>query len=453
MKEPRRVVITGLGIVSPLGCDLGTFWHFLSQGTSGVAPITSFDTSPFSSSLGAEVKDFDPADFIPRKQVRRMGRVTHFAVVSAMMAVRDAQLDFDRENRSEIGICMGTSIAGLKEALETHDSIQRKHYQHTNPFAMTSTFPNAVSAEVAIALNVHGNCETYSIGCSSTANALGRAYDLIAAGHTDLVIAGGSEAPLHPSIFSVMEAARTLAPDEGGAIRNHPRPFDRTRCGMVIGEGAGCVVLEEFEHARRRGAPMYAEFEGWGFTCDAYSMAKPLESGEQQHRAIGRTLASAHWFPEEVDYVNACGLGTIDLDAVETSAIKHALGSQAYRIPVSSFKGALGHAFAASGAFQVIGTALALEHQFIPPTLHLTTPDPTCDLDYVAMRGRPARMRRALINSFGFGGKNIVLALSHVNTMTSQDLLLQGSEWDAIHRQPVGAALARSHSRSPVIWK
>jgi 3-oxoacyl-[acyl-carrier-protein] synthase II len=342
---------------------------------------------------------------------------------------------------------MGTSIAGLKEALETHDSIQRKHYQHTNPFAMTSTFPNAVSAEVAIALNVHGNCETYSLGCSSTANALGRAYDLIAAGRTDLVIAGGAEAPLHPSIFSVMEAARTLAPDERGTIRNHPRPFDRTRCGMVLGEGAGCVVLEEFEHARRRDAPMYAELEGWGFTCDAYSMAKPLETGEQQCRAIGQSLTSAHWFPEEVDYISACGLGTIDLDAAETSAIKHALGNQAYRIPVSSFKGALGHAFAASGAFQVIGTALALEYQFIPPTLNLMTPDPTCDLDYVAITGRPARLRRALINSFGFGGKNIVLALSHINTITPQNLPLQGSDWGAIHHHPVGAALARSRQQ------
>lgn len=453
MNAPRRVVMTGLSVISPLGCDLGTFWHLLSQGSSGVAPITSFDTSPFGSSLGAEVKDFDPADFIPRKQVRRMGRVTHFAVAAAMMAVRDAQLDLERENRSEIGICMGTSIAGLKEALETHDSIIRKHYQHTNPFAMTSTFPNAVSAEVAIALNVHGNCETYSIGCSSTANALGRAFELIAAGHTDLVIAGGAEAPLHPSIFSVMEAARTLAPDERGTVRNHPRPFDRTRCGMVLGEGAGCVVLEEFEHARRRGAPMYAEMEGWGFTCDAYSMAKPLETGEQQQRAIEQTLTSAHWFPEEVDYINACGLGTIDLDAVETSAIKHALGHQAHRIPVSSFKGALGHAFAASGAFQVIGTALALEHQFIPPTLNLTTPDPSCDLDYVAMQGRPVRLRRALIDSFGFGGKNIVLALSHVNAATQHDPFLRTSEWDMVHRQPVGAALARSRNRNPVIWK
>ena len=453
MRTPRRVVMTGLGVISPLGCDPKTFWHLLSQGMGGVAPITSFDTSPFSSSLGAEVKDFDPLDFIPRKQARRMGRVTHFAVGSAMMAVRDARLNLDLEDRSEIGICMGTSIAGLKEALETHDSILRKQYQHTSPFAMTSTFPNAVSAEVAIALNVHGSCETYSIGCSSTANAIGRAYELIAGGHTDVVIAGGAEAPLHPSIFSVMEAARTLAPDERGTIRNHPRPFDLNRSGMVLGEGAGCVVLEEFEHARRRGGPMYAELEGWGFTCDAYSMAKPLETGAQQQRAIGQSLSAAHWFPEEVDYINACGLGTVDLDAVETAAIRHALGSQAYRIPVSSFKGALGHAFAASGAFQVIGTALALEHQFIPPTLNLTTPDPTCDLDYVALTGRPARIRRALVNSFGFGGKNIVLALSHVNAVTPQDPLLRMSDWDAIHNQPVGAAMARSLRANPVQWK
>ncbi len=447
MKQDRRVVITGLGVVSPLGIDPRMFWHLLSRGESGVAPITSFDTSPFGACLGAEVKDFDPADFLPRKQVRRMGRVTHFAVASAMMAVRDAALDLDREDRLQVGVSMGTSIAGLKEALETHDSIQRKQYQHTNPFAMTSTFPNAVSAEIAIALNVHGTCETYSNGCSSTANAIGRAYDLITAGHSEVMIAGGSEAPLHPSIFSVMEAGRTLAADERGTIRNHPRPFDRTRCGMVLGEGAGCVVLEEYEHARRRGAKLYAELEGWSFTCDAYSMAKPLETGALQQRAVAQTLMAARWFPEEVDYVNACGLGTIDLDAIETATIKRALGGHAYRIPVSSFKAALGHAFAASGAFQVIGTVLALEHQFIPPTLHLTTPDPDCDLDYVPLRGRPFHGRRALINSFGFGGKNIVLALSRGEGIGVRTGLSENMDWEAAGHVALSAMTATPEIR------
>ncbi len=451
MKSPRRVVVTGLGVVSPLGCDIGTFWHGLSRGESGVAPIGSFDTSPFGSALGAEVKDFDPADFLPRKQVRRMGRVTHFAVASAMMAVRDAGLELDQEDRYGIGVCMGTSIAGLKEALETHDSIQRKHFQHTNPFAMTSTFPNAVSAEIAIALNVHGACETYSNGCSSTANAIGRAYDLIATGQADLVIAGGAEAPLHPSIYAVMEAGRTLASDERGAIRNHPRPFDQTRSGMVLGEGAGCIVLEDYDRARRRQAKMYLELEGWAFTCDAYSMAKPLETGALQHRAIGRTLSAARWFPEEVDYVNACGLGTVDLDAIETGSIKRALGAHAYRIPVSSFKAALGHAFAASGAFQVIGTALAVEHQFIPPTLNLTTPDPVCDLDYVAVRGRPARIQRALINSFGFGGKNVVLAMAQVERAVEPFVFGQSQDFEVFQGHPVGAALALPHQGRPPI--
>lgn len=449
MNAPRRVVVTGLGVVSPLGCDVATFWHCLSRGDSGVSPITCFDTSPFGSALGAEVRDFDPADFLPRKQMRRMGRVTHFAVASAMMAVRDAGIELDREDRFEIGVCMGTSIAGLKEALETHDSILRKNYQHTNPFAMTSTFPNAVSAEIAIVLNVHGACETYSNGCSSTANAIGRAYELIAGGQADVVIAGGSEAPLHPSIFAVMEAGRTLAPDERGTIRNHPRPFDQTRSGMVLGEGAGCIVLEEYERARRRKAKMYMELEGWAFTCDAYSMAKPLETGALQHRAIGRSLMAARWFPEEVDYVNACGLGTVDLDAIETTAIKRALGGHAYRIPVSSFKAALGHAFAASGAFQVIGTALVMERQYIPPTLNLTTPDPTCDLDYVARRGRPAKVTRALVNSFGFGGKNVVLAMSQVARPAEPSLDLQDRDYDVLHRQPVGAAIAHPQGHAP----
>ena len=436
MNRPRRVVITGLGIVSPLGCDPATFWHLLSNGESGVGPISSFDTSPFQSSLAGEVRDFDATDFIPPKQARRMGRVSHFAVASALMAVRHAQLDLAKENRADTAVCFGTSVGGLKEAFAAHDAMLRK--QRLHPFTMTATFPNAVSAEVAIALDVHGGCETYSVGCSSTANAVGRAYDLIRSGQADIVIAGGAEAPLHPTIFAAMEAGRVLAPDLGGTVRDLPRPFDHTRCGIVLGEGAGCVVLEEYEHARSRDAKMYAELEGWSFTCDAYSMASPMESGQEQKRAIHQALLASKWFPEEVDYVSACGLGSIELDAVETTSLKEALGARAYHIPTSSFKSALGHAFAASGAFQIIGTALVLEHQFIPPTLHLTTPDPSCDLDYVAVKGRPARVQRTLINSFGFGGKNIVLALSHVDIATSQEAALRGFGWEAVRDQPVG---------------
>ena len=431
MAEQRRVVITGMGVISPLGNDLRTFWHLLSEGESGVRPLSSFDTSPFSTSLAAEVTDFDPTDFIPVKQARRMGRVSQFAVASALMAVRDADLDFSDDDRSEAAVSFGTSVAGLKEALEAHDSMIRKRYQHTNPFIMTATFPNAVSSEVAIALGLHGQCETYSVGCSSTANAIGRASELIKSGLADIVIAGGAEAPLHPSIFSAMDAGRVLASDQEGTIRNLPRPFDRTRSGIVLGEGAGCIVLESFEHARRRGARMYAELEGWRFTCDAYSMARPLESGVEQRRAIEQALNTARWFPEEVDYINACGIGARDLDAIETGAIKRALGASAYRVPVSSFKGALGHAFAASGAFQVVGTALALEHQFIPPTVNLTEPDSDCDLDYVAGEGRCVNMRRALINSFGFGGKNVVLALSRVDAPVVSGAPLQ-SEWAGV---------------------
>jgi 3-oxoacyl-[acyl-carrier-protein] synthase II len=443
MTSRRRVVITGMGIVSPLGLDLRTFWHLLSQGKSGIRPITSFDTSPFNASLAGEITDFDPTDFIQPKKARRMGRVSQFAVAAALMAGRDAALDLDQEDRERAGVCFGTSVGGLKEAFEAHDSMLAKHYKHTNPFTMTTTFPNAVSAEVSIALGTHGECETYSIGCSSTANAIGRAYDLIRSHDVDIVIAGGAEAPLHPTIFSAMDAGRTLAPDQGGTIRNLPRPFDQTRCGIVLGEGAGCLILEEAEHAERRGARVYAELEGWAFTTDAYSMARPDETGKEHRRSIERAMSSAHWFPEEVDYINACGLGTIELDLIETMAIKEAMGQQAYRVPVSSFKSALGHAFAASGAFQMIGTVLALQHQFIPPTLHLTQPDPACDLDYVACVGRPQTMHRALINSFGFGGKNIVLAVSGVETPVSSGLLIHEG-MGAYHEPLAATAMART---------
>jgi 3-oxoacyl-[acyl-carrier-protein] synthase II len=411
----RRVVITGMGVVSPLGSTVELFWHLLSRGQSAVKPLTSFDTTPFQSCLAAEVQDFDPEDFLHRKQARRMGRVTQFAVASAMMAARDAGLDLENEDRGSIGVSMGTSIGGMKEAFEHHDAASRTAYERVHPFTMGMAFPNAISSEVAIVLGLHGPCETYSIGCSSTANAVGRAYEWIKTGQSSIVVAGGSEAPLHPSVYAAMNAGRALAPDGRGAIRDLPRPFDKTRCGMVLGEGAGCFILEDYEHAKARGAKMYAELEGWGFTCDAHSMVKPAVTGSHQQRAAQLALDHAHWFPEEVDYVNACGLGTVDMDAIETHTIKSVLGGHAYRIPVSSFKAALGHAFAASGAFQLVGTTKVLEQQYIPPTLNLSTPDPDCDLDYVAAEGRSCHVRRALVNSFGFGGKNIVLALSRVD--------------------------------------
>ena len=444
MTNQRRVVITGLGVVSPIGCDLELFWHLLSRGETGIKPITSFDTSPFGASLAGEITDFDPTDFIHPKKARRMGRVSQFAVASALMATRNAALDLEQEDRERVGVCFGTSVGGLKEAFEAHDSMLAKQYKHTNPFTMTTTFPNAVSAEVSIALGTHGECETYSIGCSSTANAIGRAYDLIRSHDVDIVVAGGAEAPLHPTIFSAMDAGRTLAPDHGGTIRNLPRPFDQTRCGIVLGEGAGCFILEEQEHAERRGAPIYAELEGWSFTTDAHSMARPEETGKEHRRAIERAISSAHWFPEEVDYINACGLGTVELDLIETLAIKNALGSAAYRVPVSSFKSALGHAFAASGAFQLIGTVLALQHQFIPPTLHLTHPDPQCDLDYVTGLGRAKTIQRALVNSFGFGGKNIVLAVSRIDVPALRESVLASESGSTYHERLVAPALAHS---------
>jgi len=445
-------VITGLGIVSPLGCDLSTFWYLLSRGETGIKPIRSFDTAPFNASIAGEITDFDPTDFIQPKKARRMGRVSQFAVASALMAGRDPALDLEQEDRHRVGVCFGTSVGGLKEAFEAHDSMLAKQYKHTNPFTMTTTFPNAVSAEVSIALGTHGECETYSIGCSSTANAIGRAYDLIRSHDVDVVVAGGAEAPLHPTIFSAMDAGRTLAPDQGGSIRNLPRPFDQTRCGIVLGEGAGSLILEEAEHAERRGARIYAELEGWAFTTDAYSMARPDETGKEHRRSIERAMVAAHWFPEEVDYINACGLGTVELDLIETMAIKDAMGQQAYRVPISSFKSALGHAFAASGAFQLIGTVLALQHQYIPPTLHLTQPDPQCDLDYVACIGRPRTMQRALVNSFGFGGKNIVIAVSGTHAPVPSGMLIHESI-GAYHDPVAAPAMARAQHTARVHGK
>lgn len=436
----RRVAITGLSVVSPLGLDLKVFWHLLIAGHSGIKPLTQCHTDGLSSTLAGEVTDFDPTDFIPKKQARRMSRASQFAVASALMAVYDARLQFEMEDRGQIAVCMGTSIAGLREALDAHAEYIRKNCQHFNPFTMTSVFPNAVSGEVAISLGIHGVSETYSNGCSSTANALGRAYDLIQLGHAEVVIAGGTEAPLHHGILSAMDAGRMLANDSGGTVRNIPRPFDRTRCGIVLGEGAGCLVLEDYEHAIRRGARIYAELDGWSFTCDAHSMAKPESTGIEHTRAIRKTLSAAGWFPEEVDYINACGLGTAEMDLIETVAIKQALSAHAYNIPVSSLKGQLGHAFAASGAFQAVATALAIQHQVVPPTVNWVDPDPECDLDYVGSVGKAACVNHALVNSFGFGGKNVVVAMSRPN----RSILATDSEWRT-EKDVLGGALTGTH--------
>ncbi|WP_165922962.1 beta-ketoacyl-[acyl-carrier-protein] synthase family protein [Sulfurirhabdus autotrophica] len=410
-----RVVVTGLGIVSPLGSDITQFWSRLCAGESGVAPATSFDTSSFASSLVAEVCDFDQVNTLGAKLSRRTDRVTQFGLLAALRAWSDSGFDVALGTTDDIGVCAGTSIGGLGTAFRTHDLVREGNLRRISPFTMSATFANALSGEISIALGVTGPSESISNGCSSTASAMVRAAELIRNGECRAVVVVGAEAPLHPTIFAAMEAGGMLAPDDGGRIRDLPRPFDARRCGIVMGEGAGSVILEDYSYAAQRGARIYGELVGSGASCDAYSMFKPREDGMLARLAIEKAIQTAGWNAHQVDYINACGLGTTDLDRVETHAIKMALGQDAGRIPISSVKGALGHAFAASGIFQIITSLLSIRDGIIPPTLHLSESDPECDLSYVRKMHQTPHLQRILVNSFGFGGKNVVLALAQVD--------------------------------------
>lgn len=414
-RQKTRVVVTGLGILSPLGSDVDQFWSRLCSGESGVAPATTFDTAPFMSSLVAEIHDFDPVNELGAKLARRADRVTQFGLVAALRAWADSGLNSD-VGMDKVGVCAGTSIGGLATAFKTHDFVKEGNFRRISPHTMSATFPNALSGEISIALGVTGQSETISNGCSSTAGALIRASEQIRSGDCNAVVVVGAEAPLHPTIFAAMAAGGMLAPDDGGRVRDLPRPFDANRCGIVMGEGAGGLVLENYDHAMQRGATIYGELVGSGVSCDAYSMFKPRGDGLLAQRAIGQALLTVSDLGNQVDYINACGLGTLDLDRAETLAIKIALGQRAHQIPISSLKGALGHAFAASGAFQVIATLLSMRDGIIPPTLNLTVADQECDLGYVRNAYQMPNLRHALVNSFGFGGKNVVLALAKVET-------------------------------------
>lgn len=410
-KKKRRVVVTGLGVISPIGIGKNAFAKALKEGQSGIGEITRFDVSTYPTKIGAEVNDFDPSLFISPKRLRQMDRSTQFAVSASIMAVMDANLSINYTNSKMIGIAVGTSVAGLGWAFEQQMIFYEKGYKRMNPYSAVAAFPNACSSQISIELNVQGPSESYSIGCASSSNAIARATEMIRNGETDVMIVGGTEAPILAPLFGAMCAGRIMSTTNEGTPIKSPRPFDRTRDGMVIGEGAGIVVLEELSHAIKRDANIYAELMGWGFTCDAYSMAKPAPNMKQKFRALKMALDDAKLEPHEIDYICAFGLGEKNSDFFETLAIKKIFGEYAYKIPISSIASMLGQPFGASGALRLISSVLAINQGFIPPTINYTYPDPDCDLDYVPNSSREVKVCTAMINAFGFGGKNVVLII------------------------------------------
>ncbi|HLB64487.1 MAG TPA: beta-ketoacyl-ACP synthase II [Anaerolineales bacterium] len=406
-----RVVVTGMGCVSPLGQNVETTWRALLAGTSGVAPITQFDASTFKTRFAAEVKDFDPEALLGRRDARRMDRVTQFAIVAAGEALSSSGLAIDDGNRGRIGVVLGTGIGGIGTLLKGAQVLAERGPHWVSPFMVPMMLPDTGAGQVAIHFGLRGPNLAVVTACATGTNAIGEAAEMIRRGAADAMVAGGSEAAIVPVAlagFNVMDAISIRNDDPERASR----PFDRDRDGFVLGEGAAAIILESLDHARSRRASILAEVAGYGTTNDAYHMSAPLEDGAGASACMRLALADAGLAPTEIDYINAHGTSTRLNDASETSAIKTVFGELAYSIPISSTKSMTGHLLGAAGAVEAIFSILALREGVIPPTINYQTPDPACDLDYVPNQSRPAKIRRALSNSFGFGGHNASVILS-----------------------------------------
>lgn len=414
MKRPRRVVITGMGTVTPLGLSVGTTWEGLCAGRSGIGTIEQFDVSAFPVRFAGEVKGFDPASLPDPRAAKRMDRISQFAVHAAVEAIRDSGLELSAGDPYRRGVILGCSIGGLNEFEDGHSSYLKGGPRRMSPFIIPKMMPNAAPACVAIQFGLMGPSGAVASACASAADAVHDAFRAIQRGEADVMLSGGSDATITPLGLGGFVAARALSTrnDDPQAAS---RPFDRDRDGFVLSEGAGLVVLEELEHARERGARIYAELLGCGRTNDAYGIAAPHPEGRGAVRAIQAALHDAGLNPDAIDYINAHATSTVLGDQVETHAIKEVFGDRAYRVAVSSTKGMTGHLCGASGAIELIASALAIVHGVVPPTINYETPDPTCDLDYVPNVARETRVRHALSTSFGFGGHNSCLAVGAVS--------------------------------------
>ncbi len=414
MSQHRRVVVTGLGVVSSIGFGKEAFWQSLCQGKSGVSRISSFDTTPFTTHFAGEIKNFDPSAYILPKKLKRMDRTSQLAVVASKMAVQDAGLDFQQNgNRERTGVIIGTALAGVGYILEQHTALMQKGPMRINPFTALASFPDACAGNVSIELGVTGPSFSIATACSSASDACGYAFDAIREGTLDFLIMGGAEASIFPGILASFCVARALS-TRNDQPEKASRPFSMDRDGFVLGEGAGMLVLEEYEHAKKRGAHIYGEILGHGMTCDAYHMTAPEPEGKEAARAMELALKSSGVNIDDIDYINAHGTSTPLNDKTETLIIKKVFGPKAYQVPISSAKSMIGHLIGAAGSVELIATLLAMEHQIIPPTINYITKDPECDLDYVPNEARKAKIRIAMKNSFGFGGKNSILILKKV---------------------------------------
>ena len=412
-RTTRRVVVTGLGVVTPLGTGIEKAWKAICAGESGIRRISKFDPTGYDAQIAGEVTDFDPAQFIEKKEIKKMDTFIHYAVGAAQLAVDDAAVKVTPEEATKVGVYIGSGIGGLGSIEHYHNVLKEKGPGRVSPFFIPMTIINLASGQVAIRIGAKGPNSCAVTACATGNHCIGDAYRLIQRGDADVMVAGGAEAAVTPLGVSGFAAAKALS------FRNNEptkasRPFDKDRDGFVLGEGAGVVVIEELEHARRRGARIYAEVIGYGMNSDAYHITAPPEEGEGAVRCIELAIEDAGIGKDQIGYINAHGTSTM-ADAIETHAIKQVFGPAAYRIPVSSTKSMTGHLLGAAGGIEAVFSILALFHGMLPPTINLDHQDPECDLDYVPNKARPAAIRVALSNSFGFGGVNACLIFKRLD--------------------------------------
>jgi 3-oxoacyl-[acyl-carrier-protein] synthase II len=404
----KRVVITGIGLVSSLGIGTAANWAALMAGTSGVRRVTKFDVSGYAAQIAAGVEGFDPLQFIEKKDVKKMDPFIQYAIAAAQFAMDDSKLVITSDNAPQVGAYIGSGIGGFSTIEREHEELLNGGPRRISPFFIPSAIINLAAGQVSIRFGAKGPNLATCTACSASAHAVGESFEIIRRGDADAMIAGGSEAAITPMSLGGFGSMRALS-TRNDEPQRASRPFDRDRDGFIIGEGAGVLIMEELEHARRRGAPIYAEIVGYGASADAYHITAPSEDGDGAVRVMQMAIRKAGITPDQVDYVNAHGTSTPFNDKLETLAIKRCFGDHAFKLAISSTKSMTGHLLGGAGGLEAGISALAVHHQEAPPTINLDHPDPECDLDYVPHTGRTMSIRYALSNSFGFGGTNAAL--------------------------------------------
>jgi len=403
----QRVVVTGLGVISSLGFDIDSFWDSIKNGKNGIKTVERFDITEYPTKVAAEIVDFDPTNYIDKKEARRMDRFTHFALAAAKLAIEDSKLNFDSIDKERIGVMIGSGIGGIETLEEQANVLKEKGPGRVSPFFVPMMIPNIAAGHIAINYGLKGINETIVTACASSAHAIGEAFKIIQRSDADVIIAGGAEAAITRLSFAGFCSMKAMStnPDPQTACR----PFDKDRDGFVMGEGGAVLILETLEHALRRGAKIYAEIVGYGASDDAYHITAPDPEADGAIIAMKKAIEDANIKPDEIDYINAHGTSTPYNDKFETLAIKKVFLDHAYKLSISSTKSMTGHWLGAAGAVESLISILAIKNSFVPPTINYNTKDDECDLDYTVNKGKEKELKYAMSNSFGFGGHNAVL--------------------------------------------